>query len=152
VISLDTAKKLKDAGLKWEPQEGDWFYWWVNGAIDVLSTHNQLLVQCSGGIFAPRLDQLLAEIEKRGYWCAIMPTNAVGIDVNYLAELYRLGELSGHLELVWRKEVDGFLIAEFRADSPEEAATLALIWILEQDKPKCPYCNGDMPCLTCSCD
>jgi len=189
LLSLNIARKLKKAGLKWEPQIGDYFavakdgeeireQWEIASTNIYVISGEHVLVEELGGrmvffggglcvrgagcrmdethcycmnktgfnpdikifsvaswdnyLFVSRLDQLLAEIEKRGYWCAIVPTNSGGVDVSYLTELYRIGELSGHLELVWRKEADGFLIAEFRGDAPDEAAAQALLWILEQ--------------------
>jgi len=146
MISLETAKKLKDVGLKWGPQQGDLFYSNYMGGqewnkrllsyADIVIYRDNPKYLKNDWIFAPRLDQLLAEVEGRGHWCAIMPTNAVGVDVSYFTELYRLGELSGHLEAVWRKEADGFLISEFKADSPEEAVAAALLWILESEEAK----------------
>ena len=82
MISLEIAKKLKEAGLKWEPKAGDWFYrkdgvrgfvtdanmgdWWA-----VFPPDGKEVAFCieeaDRFIFAPRLDQLLAEIDTRGY-------------------------------------------------------------------------------------
>ena len=67
MISLGTAKKLRDAGLEWNPQEGDWFYSWDGRIANLLVFLSNFNIQ-EEFIFVPRLDQLLAEIEKRGYW------------------------------------------------------------------------------------
>jgi hypothetical protein len=128
VISLEKAKKLKEAGLKWEPKTGDWFYR-KDGVIGIV-------IDVSGGdwwavfppdgkeyaysiaIFLPRLDQLLGEIEKQGFiWVLdVSATNGnkvIGYAMNIATSLD------------WEDE------EEFRSDSPEEAAASALLWILE---------------------
>jgi len=69
VISLETAKKLKEAGLEWETETGDL---WIQPdypeylrAVDYDPTgHGDPLEK---NIWIPRLDQLLTEIEKRGW-------------------------------------------------------------------------------------
>ena len=72
MISLETAKKLKKAGLKWEPETCDTYYWprKFNNPVVIMHDGFELLKkeQTTKGItWAPRLSQLLAEIEKRGY-------------------------------------------------------------------------------------
>ena len=54
-ISLDTARKLKDAGLKWEPETCDTYYWPrkfnnpVLSLLDVqLSVHIRQRFPCAG--------------------------------------------------------------------------------------------------------
>ena len=119
MISLETARKLKDAGLQWEPQMGDFMY--NNGIIDCLdfsdmsfaAGYEDLTHQGDVG-FIPRLDQLLAEIEKQGWtWMLYAPNNdgKYGIDVGK-GLIYHSNQT-------------------VMADSPEEAAALALLWILE---------------------
>lgn len=97
MLSIETAKKLKDAGLVWNPDIGDIFFieeeW----------------------LFAPRLDQLLAEIEKRGYGWKLEKFHAYNLR---RMQIYKINDLLGC----------------FEADSPEEAAAQALLWILEQKK------------------
>ena len=128
LISLELAKRLKEAGLTWEPQIGDMFYWhngkdWeidaltsedVNGRLD----ETRDFIEEGFWILAPRLDQLLGEIEKQGFiWVLdVSATNGnkvIGYAMNIATSLD------------WEDE------EEFRSDSPEEAAASALLWILE---------------------
>ena len=74
MISLEMAKKLKAAGLEWEPQIGDMFYWhngkdWGIDALTSEDVNNNLdetrdFIDEGAWIFAPCLDQLLAKISK----------------------------------------------------------------------------------------
>lgn len=114
MISLETAQKIRDAGLKWELQLGDIFSY---GDPELFSIHRNgkerleppkhLLVDA---IHLPRLDQLLAEIEKRGW--------------TWEAESQ---EDNGHYSVRVRQ---GNIFNRTWADTPEEAAAQALIWIL----------------------
>jgi hypothetical protein len=121
MISLELAEKLKDAGLKWEPKEGDWFY------LDAKHNKPHLIYGREGKAYfadaikeycymAPSLSQLLAEIEGRGYEWSI-------------------GKV-GNLYLIGVKEVSPIRVIPktLRADTPEDAAAGALIWILEREK------------------
>jgi hypothetical protein len=128
LISLELAKRLKEAGLTWEPQIGDMFYWhngkdWeidaltsedVNGRLD----ETRDFIEEGFWILAPRLDQLLAEIEKRGFIWALDVSATNGNKVIGYA-------MNIATSLDWEDE------EEFRSDSPEEAAASALLWILE---------------------
>lgn len=130
MISLELAKKLKEAGLEWEPKQGD-FYWFVtpdesqtgfvqsNRGAEGFKAH---VDRCRGivctYVFAPRLDQLLAEIEKRGFIWALDVSATNGNKVIGYA-------MNIATSLDWEDE------EEFRSDSPEEAAASALLWILE---------------------
>ena len=82
-ISLDTARKLKDAGLKWEPKVNDFacfkdrrgivrsVRWDEKLSLWVLVVdfdHHRDSGSYEYFTWLPRLDQLLAEIEQRGYW------------------------------------------------------------------------------------
>ena len=84
MISLETAKTLKKAGLEWEPN------------------------------FAPRLEQLLAEIEKRGY---LWELSIDDVD----KPPYALYLTTPTRNKKW-----------FTAESAEEATAQALLWILNQ--------------------
>ena len=122
-ISLETARKLKEAGLAWEPDittgsnEGDLFYW-ENGNLDMVGHRAyHLLYHLERGriTFAPRLDQLLAEIERRGYWYS----------------LARESESDNYSVMIWKAFGR---IEIFYATTADEAAALALLWILEREK------------------
>ena len=146
MISFETAKKLKEAGLQWEYNQNDCFYHILstttesirNGNITGIITHsykypgNKFVYSGEWGfgfnlsdeaaekeiervvkysIFAPRLDQLLAEIEKYSEFVKI--TKLV---------------MGGN----WLCVIDAR--EQFEAKTPDEAAGLALIWILKDDK------------------
>ena len=114
MISLETAKKLKKAGLKWEAVSTDMYYKEFTSRTSkgygFYSAHNMDISK--DDIFAPRLHQLLAEITKRGKF------------VNLSGPYVRYGK--------WYCRLGGSVAdPEFHGDSPEEAAAQALLWILE---------------------
>lgn len=124
MLSLETAKKLKETGLEWEPKECDFYYRTWNPGCSSEYTCREILTEdelesglCKGDTFAPRLDQLLAEIEKvfdwnigsREFW-PDKPKYCMGLfgdDGQYIK-----GQFYGH--------------------TPEEAAAEALLWILKE--------------------
>ena len=120
MISLEKAKKLKEAGLGWEPQIGDMFYW-QNGkdwGIDALTSEDandhleetKDFIDEGAWIFAPSLEQLLVEIEKRGYGWKLEKFHAYNLR---RMEIYKVNDLLGY----------------FGGNSLEEAAASALLWI-----------------------
>lgn len=115
MISFDTAKRLKDLGLEWEPKVGDQYrellYKRLTQIYDA-DLKNEYRIKDS--VWLPRLDQLLAEIKKRGWYWELEHRD---FTPNYKCEVY-------HPE--WG-------VPPFYADSPAEAAAQALIWILEQE-------------------
>ena len=129
MISLETAKKLKKAGLKWEPETCDTYYWprKFNNPVQVMHRDFDLLQKeqdTKGIVWAPRLDQLLAEIERREYY-AVLRTCSFNQELS--KEQCRVS--------VWKegdpihKKPHGWY-----ADTPDEAAAQALLWILEREK------------------
>ena len=122
MISLEMAKKLKAAGLEWEPQIGDMFYWhngkdWGIDALTSEDVNNNLdetrdFIDEGAWIFAPSLEQLLVEIEKRGYGWKLEKFHAYNLRQ---MQIYKINDLLGC----------------FEADSPEEAAAQVLLWIYE---------------------
>lgn len=124
MISLEMAKALKDAGLEHEIQKGDW-YWWNNkhngtGApILLLVRDPEYDTLEEGDVFAPRLDQLLAEIEARGYWW------------NLIKQKVESGKPLAHIELMKQGVYQETPL--FMCDSPEEATAQALLWILMEE-------------------
>ena len=103
MISLDLAQKLKDTGLKWEPALGQSYK-------DVVE----------GGVWLPRLDQLLTEIERRMYDWSMTSNMDIRPDVKpeYYAELYNS---------------DGDMVWEItKQNTATEAAGQALLWILRE--------------------
>ncbi len=183
MIKLKTAKKLKNAGLIWEPKNGDYFAVTdeekelreqgeiASTNIYVISGEKHLVKELGGRmvffdghlcardggcrtnstacycmnktgynpdinvfsvaswdkkLWLPRLDQMLAEIEKRNYRYEIISKYK-----KYTLLLY--GWDDGVAEIDFG---DGWYpITDFHNnDSPDEAAAQALLWILEQEK------------------
>jgi hypothetical protein len=134
VISLSTAKKLRDAGLRWEPKEGDYCYY--DEKLDLLAgenlastvkLHNLITknpeYQDMGPIWVPSLDQLLGEIEARGFrW-----------DVSKYSREHLASDKdrSGAYGCQVESSTD---VIEFTADTPEEAAGRALLWVLTEGR------------------
>ena len=132
MLSLSKARELRSAGLKWESKEGDWY-----GLIDCATG------EAEGPYFAgekrfgyfcnvipvwvPRLDQLLAEIEARGYTELSLSTINKS-KKGYVFELLGQGLLPS-------KVVGSYYYAQyptFKADTPEDTAADALLWILQE--------------------
>lgn len=118
VISLETARKLKDAGLKWKPEPKDDFAYYNGQKTSWL--HEYYPAVCDYPerfIWLPSLKQLLTEIEKRGYGYRLCPDSIA----------------------LYKKAMDGALIDVYPTRSMNlipmkntEAAAQALLWILEQ--------------------
>ena len=120
MFSLEMAKVLKDAGLEWEPKTGD-LVAYDNGlrvTKPMLIEENDFEKLNPDSIWLPHLEQLLTEIDKRGYsWelslddvdvppyaiCLVMPTR----------------------NRKW-----------FTADTPKETVAQALLWVLEKERQK----------------
>jgi hypothetical protein len=116
MISLETAKALKEAGLEWKPRKFDsYFHPNLRNAL-INDPHVPKCGIKPELIFAPRLDQLLKEIEKRvwkwnlwvderegGYKCAVVIPSPI-------------------------RPIPKVI----KANTPEEAAAQALLWILNQ--------------------
>jgi hypothetical protein len=122
MLSLETAKSLKEAGLKWEPKMGDLFVAdYDNGLgptpVDVVKTNN-FGEPGPEHIWLPRLDQLLAEIEK-----------------HHIGGYTHGRDLRGYFTIVTVVNTRGYGLSRYEArhnDSPEEAAAQALLWILKE--------------------
>jgi len=126
MISLETARKLKEAGLKWERQIGD-FLWSQytssnRGVLLIREDENEEYPGDTIQTWLPRLDQMLAEIEKLGYeWeLGILTLND---GRTYMIDV-ALEELIKTESEEWKS---------FVANSPEEATAQVLLWILEQE-------------------
>ncbi|HBC94813.1 MAG TPA: hypothetical protein DCZ10_18425 [Pelotomaculum sp.] len=117
MLSIEIAKKLKDAGLVWEPAFGDLFYCqdddrWEKSVLaeqDTQEATHQIHECIADWVFAPRLEQLLAAIEKRGYKVESMQ------DACYIFHPQKSSR--------WQ---------EFLAENRIEAAAQALLWVLER--------------------
>ena len=119
MLSLETSKKLKDAGLKWKPKYLDqWTY--QNGQAGKPLTgdyEDRMVIEYTNHfIWLPRLDQILAEIEARGYQ-------------------WRLDHLDGRYCMqISNINIKGTNVRAFYDISPKESAAAALLWILEQEQ------------------
>lgn len=120
MISLEMAKQLKEAGLGWEPKIAD-FHWQEDESemriVQYTPEKNkELAKKC---IWRPRLDQLLEEIEKRGY-C---------VDIVQFRSMYEclLWEFDKKI-LNWVPLEE--LAHENSADTRENATAKVLLWIL----------------------
>lgn len=65
MLSLELAEKLSKAGLAWEQKFGDIIWDWHEE--DYVVIDQGKCIDPWYAVWLPRLDQLLAEIEKRGY-------------------------------------------------------------------------------------
>jgi len=136
MISLDMAKRLKEAGLKWVPQVGDWFRteklgpqvvylgWMEVGNDPETSTDAPVLcpaiiryrhAEC---IWLPRLDQMIQEIDQREFWWEI---KHVLVDSNIKKYKARIS----------KKHNTSIPEKIFSTTTPDESAALALEWILK---------------------
>jgi len=117
VISLEMAKKLKDAGLKWEPQEGDWFYYasmldFIKDNEEAKGIKGVYSYPHASFTYCPHLDQLLTEIEKYYEWSLYKDADG------YKCDLF----------------IDqGVYFTSDEQESADDAAAEALLWILEQE-------------------
>ncbi len=65
-VSLDTAKRLKELGLEWEPKKGDWYFHSMVGIR--VNVYNDFPFDGEAGkncLWLPRLDQIMEEIERQ---------------------------------------------------------------------------------------
>lgn len=120
VTSLDKARTLKEAGLEWEPKRGDFCVTEWGDILLIAHDKDEYVNHC---LWLPRLDQLLAEIEKRGYGWKLSASTYPKV---YLSYKYRL-ELTAYIRTNGR---DHITQESFWANSPENAAAEALLWIL----------------------
>jgi len=131
MISFKTAKALKEAGLEWNAQIGDWF---ANdlGASIVISPSQEGSVLRRYYFWIPHFDQLLEEGVKRGYWIAIVPY-PTKTKVIWEALLYTWWN-GDFCELTEKEFMEGDKsnVPLFVHDFPEEAAAQALLWILRK--------------------
>ena len=123
MLSCELAKKLEDVGLVWEPKKGDW-YAIPEISINIMLMDYSLMERyrlndpadnwenaIKRYVFLPRLDQLIASMEERGY--RVESTQ----DACYIF----------HPETSpwWQK---------FPAENRTNAAGEALLWILQQEQ------------------
>jgi len=130
MVSLELAKKLKDAGLVWEPKEGDRLYY--DDKLELLNKENlesarrlhnltarHQEYQDMAPVFAPSLSQLLAEIEGRGYRSALVSNDMAKWPAKW------------NCDIVKPESFIDCLVYRVWADTPDDATALALLHILE---------------------
>lgn len=132
MLSLELARKLKEAGLPWNVTIYDFCYYQERlyvvtfAFIDKVIISAGVRVDISKCVFAPRLDQLLAEIEQQGYsWHLYTYTLPIAKTTSYACEVFKFG-----------KPIFTSNGCTFAGSStgPEDATAQALIWILEREK------------------
>jgi len=131
MISFETAKALKEAGLQWKPQIGDWFYTNHRRYVHMVIDLSELQVQ-EDYVFDPRLDQMLKDIEGQGFRYILEPTGKKD-EVQYCLTLLEWDDNVAEISFGngWH------LSANFCATSPEEATAQALLWILRREVCSC---------------
>jgi hypothetical protein len=129
MLSLEISKALKEAGLPWEYQLGDRFWSLYNiGTIRRVWKQNMvcdldMFEECDEDIFAPRLDQLLAEGDKAGFVIEIQ-TICFGED---LRRSHHATVKKWDLKCLELCHTTGF------SEDREEAAAQALLWIIKNE-------------------
>jgi len=120
MISLEMAIKLKSAGLVWEPQIGDMFYWhngkdWETDALTSEDVNDNL--------------EETRDFIDEGAWIL-----ALGLE-QLLAKIYEIYNFTLHSSgyIVLRKKGSGMVAEHFHSDTLENAAASALLWILERE-------------------
>lgn len=146
MISLETAQKLKEvaqklkeAGLEWKP--GDLCYdrygrpgivtqTWGHGAIQMYSLETNTIEYGFGDscTVVPRLDRLLAEIEKRGWAWHLMWLTEGNKTTSYHCYIVMPDASESQKGQHHIQEYD------FEGGTPEEAVAEALLWILEKER------------------
>ena len=161
MLSIEMAKKLKEAGLVWNPDIGDIFFY-DEDHWDSLSLNDVINGEFKGEIldyieeewlFAPRLDQLLMKIEKLGWDIDLMhfannkDNTEISDDPSWSCEVnkfFGLTQTDVEPKLIihqsdgtdhavnvngrWQENRQNEI---FDADTPENAAASALLWIYE---------------------
>jgi hypothetical protein len=123
LISLKTAQDLKEAGLKWEYRLGDRFWSLYKVGTRLLWKQNMVCDEdifelCDEDTFAPHLDQLFEEIERRGY----------GYSLSFKAGRTGIPPYEMH---IW---AEGFPQEVFLATDCDTAVAKALLWILKEGR------------------
>ena len=139
MITTELARKLRDAGLKWEPQEGDQYTFEPQTVQPLVKRPNQsrfltitadrysLDNPCAvrryrfpppHSIWLPRQEQLLAEISRRSVEVVCEPAGT---------------EKQGEFRCT--VGTTGQPPRSFWGATPEEAAGQALLWIISSRKP-----------------
>ena len=139
MLSLETAKKLRDSGFPWKPQLGDALYYasFSGDESDSIGyiEHSDVehwgrvndYIDAGEWIFCPRLDQMLAWIEAQGlcYELTSYPANYCKETSETYPKTYviKLFDDEGHVPFIAGEMSNIF--------TPEEATAQAVLYILE---------------------
>lgn len=123
-VSYEMAKKLKDAGLRWEPKIGDFHLQDNETEIRICQyippNKEELADRC---LWLPTLSDLLEWLEGRGYWWSIHTMAWEDWTIKYLIVIYE-------------KDISTEYFTEAHriiSDTPEKATAEAVLWVLEQE-------------------
>jgi hypothetical protein len=124
MLTLDLARLLKEAGLRWEPEIGDLFYYWIHAknrhfGAPILYDHSYL-PNPDYDLWIPPLSYMLAEIEKHG-WAWTLNSNG-GIVLVKPAD----------------KTCPDVRYESFIGANSENAAAHALLWVLTEERKEAP--------------
>jgi hypothetical protein len=119
MITLELARKLKEAGLVWEPKKND-TYWNADSKKVTTVWRPWRMINPWYYVWLPSLSQLLAEIEGRGH-CIFLS----GPYFKQKEWRCKLEDENGPVDYKYSDFVG--------PNGPEEAAGLALLWVLENE-------------------
>lgn len=131
MISLELAEKLMKH-VEWEIAAGMCISRLYNQGLkkeyreEIYLCGDELIhyEECNGDIVFPSFSQLLAEIEGRGYGWETGKTERKYKGYNYYTELSNMKNIN---------DIECY-DKSFGADTPEDAAAQALLWILERGR------------------
>lgn len=126
MISIETAKALSEAGLEPTYHDGDYVYRQYNhrGYRLHLIADWTMDEPCYKDLPAPRLDQILTEIEKRGWHYRIDSWTNPVIEMRYSCTTQKYHNETIYGEIIDRKK--------YYSDTPDNASAQALIGLLNQ--------------------
>ena len=134
MLSLELAEKLKSLGLAWEPKNNDAIFlkhdFYGDMFSTVVSSKNNTIYHTSNFIgyhwddidiitWLPLLDQLLVEIQKH--------VDELSLDLENKKRNEWVCTIGIYTEY-------GTSVNEYLANSPEDAAAQALLWLIEQER------------------
>ncbi len=127
-VSLEMAKKLKEAGLQHQIVYGDWYLAWLPTEETYLQKPVLYDYTAYGpyeeDIWLPTLSDLLEWLEGRGYVVDITQPLIFEKDSPYfICDIWEKSTISEYWEHV----------GTFEANSREDAAAKAVLWVLEQE-------------------
>lgn len=124
-VSVEMARKLKKAGLRWKPKIGDFHLQDNETEIRICQyippNKEELAERC---LWLPSLSDLLEWLEEWGYYSTLYVSVCNG-QKNCRCELHWVDTIT--------YEECGTIDVDFVADSRVDAAAKAVLWVLEQE-------------------